>query len=90
MNEAPAPGPDAEPQTTGDRHGHPNMAGRDAGMLRVMGWFFVGLSALVLIGALWRQDAASRIVNLGATVLLLGVGVGMILGGARLKRRASS
>jgi predicted benzoate:H+ symporter BenE len=60
---------------------------RDAGMVRVMGFFFSGFALLVLIGQCWPQGVPERIVNLVAGLALLAAGVGALVLATRLGDR---
>lgn len=68
------------------RFGPGELRGRDAGMVRLMGVFFVGFALLVLLGQFWPQGWPERVVNGVAGVALLVTGVGAIVVSARLNR----
>lgn len=63
---------------------------RDAASLRILGFFFVILGSLVLVGIFWALgDFRAMIVNLGSGLLLTGIGVAMVFG-SRLMHRPRS
>lgn len=64
-----------------------NLTRRDAGMLRMMGWFFGVFGFLVLAGLFWEQSHEERMVNLGASILLIAAGGGAMLIAGRWARR---
>lgn len=52
---------------------------RDAGAMRIVGWFFILLGGLVLLGTLWAGDNhRAMIVNACSGALLAAIGMGMI------------
>ncbi len=52
---------------------------RDAASLRILGFFFTVLGALVLVGTLWSLDNMRAIVvNVASGAVLLVVGIGML------------
>ncbi|MBX3415865.1 MAG: hypothetical protein KF708_24495 [Pirellulales bacterium] len=60
---------------------------RDAGTLSVLGIFFCVLGVLVVIGTYWTLGHThAMIVNLGAGLATLGVGLLMLWIGARLRK----
>lgn len=59
---------------------------RDAGMLRLMGAFFLVFGALVLAGLFWEGGHAERVVSVAAGLVLLLTGAGA-LGFARWIRK---
>ncbi|NOZ40830.1 MAG: hypothetical protein GXP24_11475 [Planctomycetes bacterium] len=60
---------------------------RDAASLRILGFFFAVLGALVLIGTLWSLgNFRAVVVNVSSGAVLLAVGLGMLA----FTRRASS
>ncbi len=59
---------------------------RDAISLRMLGAFFSVLAALVLVGTFWTVGRwHAMVVNLGAGVMLLVVGLAMLWGGRRIR-----
>ena len=64
---------------------------RDAVTFLVIGSFFVILSVLVGVGSFWAEALNFAVaVNIGASVVLLLVGVAMVLASRWLRRFASS
>ena len=60
---------------------------RDAGTLAVLGIFFCVLGVLVVIGTYWTiGHTHAMIVNLGAGLATISVGVAMLLVSARLRK----
>ena len=61
---------------------------RDSDSLRVLGFFFLVLGCMVLVGTFWTLgNLQGMIVNLGCGLVLTGVGVTMLLIARRLTRR---
>ena len=66
-------------------------AERDAATLRMLGWFFVALGLLVLVGTFWTLgDPRAMLVNLGSGLVLGGVGVGMLVASRRLSAKTDA
>jgi len=55
-------------------------------MLWLMGVYFVTFAVLVTVGQFWTQPLVERLVNLGAGLILLLIGLGTILFARRLSR----
>ena len=63
---------------------------RDATSLRLLGGFFCILGLLLLGGVWWSLgDSRATIVSLASSLVIFGVGVGMLLGARRLRRNAA-
>lgn len=56
----------------------PPLRERDAGMLRLMGAFFLVFGALVLAGLFWEGGRAERVVSVAAALVLLLTGAGAL------------
>jgi len=66
------PSPETRPPTSQDP------AERDRITLRMMGVFFCGFALLTMAGMFWEQTGVERMVNAGAGLVLLGVGLGAL------------
>jgi uncharacterized membrane protein YeiB len=64
-----------------------DLAGRDRAIFRMMGGFFSAFALLTLVGLFWKQTSAERVVNIAASLILLGVGLGAFRLAARVRRR---
>jgi len=63
-------------------------ARRDAGMLRMMGWFFAAFGVLVSIGVFWESELPGRIVSVASGLVLIGIGAGVGFLASRLRKRS--
>lgn len=54
---------------------------RDAATLMALGIFITVLAVPVLAGTFWAQRFHAAVVNIGAGVVLLGIGIGFIVRG---------
>jgi len=66
---------------------HEQHRDRDVASLMIIGGFFAILSVFVLIGTFFEDRGHGQIVNVGAGLILLLVGVVMMGFGQRLKKR---
>ncbi|MEO2050096.1 MAG: hypothetical protein ABGX16_26360 [Pirellulales bacterium] len=61
---------------------------RDAASLKILGFFFSALGALVLVGTLWSLDnERAVIVNIASGTVLLVIGFGTIVLARRAKKK---
>ena len=60
---------------------------RESESLTIVGGFLIYLSVIVLIAAFMQAPGHARWVNLGASLVLMCIGLGMVFGGRRLRRR---
>lgn len=60
---------------------------RDGSSLAIIGTFFAVFATLVLIGTFWEDRDHGMVVNIGAGLVLLGIGVAMLFYGLRLRSR---
>jgi hypothetical protein len=60
---------------------------RDAETLILLGGFLIFLSVPVMIGSFWADDGVAVAVNLGAGLVLCGVGLGLFLRGRWYRRK---
>jgi hypothetical protein len=60
---------------------------RDAASLWIIGGFFMVFSLLVLLGLCWEERLHGIVVNLGAGLALLAVGLVMVLAALRLSKK---
>lgn len=52
---------------------------RDAESLRALGIFLVVLAVAVLIGTFWADTTMQALINVGAGLIVGGIGVGMLV-----------
>jgi hypothetical protein len=60
---------------------------RDAETQKVLGIFITYISIPVLIGTYWAENARAMIVNATAGLVLLAIGIGMAVWGAKTSKR---
>lgn len=60
---------------------------RDSSTDFMLGGFLVVLSAPVFVGILYSEKAIDRILNVGAGLIILLVGLGFVLRGVALRKR---
>ena len=59
---------------------------RDAGSLKIVGWFFLILGSLVMLGTFWaRGNQRAMIVNVCSGALIAVIGIGMVFLSRRLQ-----
>lgn len=63
---------------------------RDADTFFILGGFITILALPVLAGIFWEESAHARIVNIGAGLVLLGIGILMLYRGFALRGRIKS